>query len=63
MPMNATDLPEGVLDCDHTREDGLVVHSLTAHALCAIDRHKWIESQKAGDDLGHTAIDRGGCDA
>lgn len=55
--MNATDLPEGVLDCDHTREDGLVVHSLTAHALCAIDRHKWIESQKAGGDLGHTAIE------
>jgi len=57
MPVSATDLPEGVLECDRVHPDGLVVHSLTAHALSAIDRHKWIESQKAGYDLSHAAAE------
>ena len=54
---SATELPEGELDCDRRRSDGVVVHSLTAHALSAIDRHKWIESQKAGYDLGQGAAE------
>jgi hypothetical protein len=53
----ATDLPEGRLAIDWERPDGVVVYSLTAHALHAIDRHKWIESQKAGYDLGRPAVD------
>ena len=35
----ATDLPEGDLPTDYHREDGVLVHSLTAHALKAIERH------------------------
>lgn len=57
MPSHATDLPEGVLSCDQTLANGMVVHSLTAHALCAIDRHKWIESQQAGFDLGNACAE------
>jgi hypothetical protein len=53
----AAELPEGRLVIDWQRPDGVVVYSLTAHALCAIDRHKWIESQKAGRDLGKAALD------
>jgi hypothetical protein len=53
----AIDLPEGRLANDYERPDGVVVYSLTAHALFAIDRHKWIESQKAGRDLGRAAIE------
>lgn len=56
LPVRPTDLPEGRLPCDVERDDGVVVHSLTAHALCAIDRHKWIESQKAGRDLDQAAV-------
>lgn len=48
-------LPEGVLPCDRTRDDGVVVHSLTAHALQEMERHKWIESQKARHDVGDWA--------
>jgi hypothetical protein len=50
-----TDLPEGRLPTDRMRPDGGIVHSLTAHALCAIDRHKWIESEKEHHDLGGSA--------
>ena len=46
------ELPEGMLPADSTRADGVVVHSLTAHALVAMERHKWIESEKAGRDIG-----------
>ena len=46
------DLPEGILPIDIVRSDGLVIHSLTAHALAAMERHKWIESEKARSDLG-----------
>jgi hypothetical protein len=53
----ANELPEGRLAIDWERPDGVVVYSLTAHALYAIDRHKWIESQKAGRDLGKAAIE------
>ena len=51
-PTHVTDLPEGRLPADWLRPDGVVVHSLTAHALCAMERHKWIESEKAGRDIG-----------
>ncbi len=47
-----SDLPEGILPADVRRADGLVIHSLTAHALTAMERHKWIESEKSGRDLG-----------
>jgi hypothetical protein len=53
LPDSVTDLPEGRIECDLVRADGVTVHSLTGHALCAIDRHKWIESQKSGRDLGY----------
>lgn len=52
----ANDLPEGRLPTDWEREDGVVVHSLTAHALAAMERHKWLESEKAGRDLGDGAF-------
>ncbi len=52
----ATDLPEGRLAIDWERPDGVIVYSLTAHALASMDRHKWIESQKAGLDLGESAV-------
>ena len=52
----AAELPEGSLPPDITRDNGLVVHSLTAHALCAMDRHKWIESEKSGRDVGVLAL-------
>ncbi|TVR42693.1 MAG: hypothetical protein EA402_11180 [Planctomycetota bacterium] len=45
-------LPEGCLPCDRVREDNVVVHSLTGHALQELERHKWIESQKHGHDVG-----------
>ncbi|MFW5830386.1 MAG: hypothetical protein ACOCXA_09020, partial [Planctomycetota bacterium] len=50
--VRAEDLPEGRLACDQQREDGTVVHSLTGHAICAIQRHRWIESEKRGSDCG-----------
>ena len=49
------DLPEGILPTDRVRPDGVVVYSLTAHALHAVDRHKWIESEQARQDLGPSA--------
>lgn len=49
------EVPEGRLPSDRVRPDGVVVHSLTAHALVAMDRHKWIESERAGRDLGNDA--------
>jgi hypothetical protein len=55
-PPLVNDLPEGRLPTDRERPDGVVVHSLTAHALCAMERHKWIESEKAGRDLGDGAL-------
>jgi hypothetical protein len=55
-PPVVNDLPEGRLPTDWMRPDGVVVHSLTAHALCAMERHKWIESEKAGRDLGDNAL-------
>jgi hypothetical protein len=55
-------LPEGDLATDQVRPDGVVVYSLTAHALQAMERHKWIESKQAGRDLGvavlHDWLDR-----
>lgn len=52
----AAELPEGLLPPDIVRDNGMVVHSLTAHALCAMDRHKWIESEKSGRDVGVLAL-------
>lgn len=50
------DLPEGLLACDVALADGTLVHSLTAHALAAAERHKWIESEKARCDLGDPSL-------
>src|SRR3954465_13421783 len=55
-PPATNDLPEGRLPTDWERDDGVVVHSLTAHALAAMERHKWLESEKAGRDLGDCAL-------
>jgi hypothetical protein len=52
----ATELPEGTLPTDRIGPEGVVVHSLTAHALYAMDRHKWIESEKFGHDVGDPSI-------
>lgn len=49
------EITEGPLSTDRVREDGVVIHSLTAHALCAMDRHKWIESQKYSHDVGEAS--------
>ena len=46
------ELPEGALPTDRRRPDGVVVYSLTAHALQSIDRYKWIRSEEAGHDVG-----------
>ncbi len=54
--LNAEDLPEGILPSDVRREDGVVVHSLTAHAIVAMERHKWIESEKALHDVGTPSL-------
>jgi hypothetical protein len=56
LPRKATELPEGELATDQRGPDGIMVHSLTAHALCAIDRHKWIESEKYSRDMGKSAV-------
>lgn len=48
----AEDLPEGILPSDQVGDDGILVLSLTAHALAAMDRHKWIDSERVGRDLG-----------
>ena len=45
----ATDLPEGDLPTDYFRKDGTLVHSLTAHALKAIERH--VESATRSTDV------------
>ncbi len=55
-PQAAESLPEGALATDRVDADGVLVHSLTAHALAAIDRHKWIESERVGRDLGDAAV-------
>jgi hypothetical protein len=55
-PPAVNDLPEGRLPTDRVRDDGVVVHSLTAHALAAMERHKWLESEKAGRDLGEASF-------
>lgn len=52
-PSEPAILPEGRLPCDRIREDQVVVHSLTGHALQEMERHKWIESQKSGRDVGN----------
>jgi hypothetical protein len=54
--LRLSELPEGRLPADWERHDGVVVHSLTAHALESMERHKWIESEKAGRDLGETVM-------
>ena len=54
-PPVVEDLPEGLLPADQVGADGTAVLSLTAHALAAADRHKWIESERAGVDLGSRA--------
>ena len=56
LPRKATELPEGELPNDLLGPDGVVIHSLTAHALFAIDRHKWIESEKYNRDVGGDAV-------
>ena len=48
---HASALPEGILPCDKAGPDG-VVHSLTAHALAEMERHKWIESERSCHDVG-----------
>ncbi len=48
----ATDLPEGDLPTDYYRKDGILVHSLTAHALHAIERY--IEEFAAQNDQSHS---------
>lgn len=45
-------LPEGLLGTDRRRPDGVMVHSLTAHALAEMDRHRWIESEQRHWDAG-----------
>lgn len=50
------DLPEGPLSADLCRPDGTLVLSLTAHAIAAAERHKWIESEKARRDLGEPSL-------
>lgn len=50
------ELPEGTLAADDVRGDGVVIHSLTAHALVAMERHKWIESEKAHFDKGDCCL-------
>ena len=52
----ATELPEGPLPTDRAGSDGVMVHSLTAHALFAIDRHKWIECEQRGSAVGEQAV-------
>jgi hypothetical protein len=52
----AEPLPEGLLAQDETRPDGLVVHSLDAHGRAAAERHRWIECEKAGRDLGTSVL-------
>lgn len=47
----ASHLPEGRLPGDQ-EQGGTVVFSLTAHALAAIARHRWIESEKRHTDCG-----------
>jgi hypothetical protein len=54
--LHLSDLPEGRLPADWERHDGIVVHSLTAHALESMERHKWIESEKSGHDRGEGAF-------
>jgi hypothetical protein len=51
-PTRASHLPEGRLAGDYEQTNGVVVYSLTAHALEAIARHRWIESEKTGGDCG-----------
>lgn len=51
-------LPEGELATDEVEPDGIRTYSLTAHALAEIDRHKWIESQKVGHDLGRISCEQ-----
>lgn len=51
------ELPEGQLPADRPGAEGITVYSLTAHALYAIDRHKWIESERNNRDLGDAAVD------
>jgi len=54
--LRLSELPEARLPADWERHDGVVVHSLTAHALESMERHKWIESEKAGHDLGEVVM-------
>ncbi|MDA3959916.1 MAG: hypothetical protein PF961_03930 [Planctomycetota bacterium] len=53
----APHLPEGTLCTDRILPDGGVVYSLTAHALAEIERHRWIESEKKGHDVGPSAYE------
>ena len=54
---SAPPLPEGTLCTDQVLADGSVVFSLTAHALAEIERHRWIESEKRGGDIGTEAYE------
>lgn len=55
-------LPEGDLPIDRINSRHIREYSLTAHAIYAMDRHKWIESVKRGYDVGeriyHEWLDR-----
>ena len=53
----APPLPEGTLCTDRVLADGEVEYSLTAHALAELERHRWIESEKRGGDIGIRAYD------
>jgi len=46
------ELPEGVLPCDRTLPDGMVVYSLTGHTLQEMERYKWIRSEQCGHNVG-----------
>ena len=55
--MKLPPLPEGNLAIDQSDDKGVMVYSITAHALCELDRHRWIESEHAGFDVCHDAYE------
>lgn len=53
----APHLPEGTLCIDRVLADGDIEYSLTAHALAEVERHRWIESEQRGHDVGESAYE------
>ena len=47
---------EEVLSADEVRDNGCTVFDLTAHAIHALEAHKWLRSEDEGRDLGWSAI-------